>query len=318
MLFTPENFKQQIAEATTPLPGSIPMPTHYRLPVKKKYEGYNIIDFFLEIVPRSTKPIWLDKIKHQTLLINGKPALATSTLKAGYITEHSSAPKTEPFVDTSIHLLYADENIIIINKPAPLPMHPSGRFNRNSLTQILKLAFPKEEFKIIHRLDANTTGIVILGRTKEIVNTIGSQFESKQTDKTYLALVEGIPKENYFNTNTKIGLEKTAGGGRTSADFGVEAFTEFRVLERRTEANQTLLKVTPHTGRTNQIRLHLAHLGYPIVGDIGYKDPDYFKSNPLTYATDTLYLHAWKLNFYYLHRTFSIEALVPKKFNYPK
>lgn len=313
-MITQELFNKQVLKVTSPLPGSTPLPTQYRLPVKKKYEGYNIIDFFLEVVPRSTKEIWLDKINQQTLLINGKPAKATSLLKAGYITEHTSAPRTEPPVDNRIKLLYSDENIIILNKPAPLPMHPSGRFSRNSLTEILKLALPKEDLKIIHRLDANTTGIVILGRNKEIVNNIGTQFEQKQTKKKYLALIEGIPTENTFNTHTKIGLEKTAGGGRASSEKGIDAYTEFRVLERRTTANQTLLEVTPHTGRTNQIRLHLAQLGFPIVGDLGYKDPTYFKNNPLTYNSDSLFLHAWRLSFFYQNKTFYIEAPIPLKF----
>ena len=307
-------FNQQIKAVTEPLPGSIAYPTQYKLPVKKKYEGLNIIDFFLELVPRSDKEIWLTKIKNQTLLINGKPATENTIIKGGDITQHTSEPKAEPWVNSKIELLFSDENIIIINKPAPLPMHPSGRFNKNSLTEILKLAFPEEDLKIIHRLDANTTGIVILARNKEIVKSIGEQFENKSTQKTYLALVEGIPTEDYFNTNTKIGIQKTAGGGRASNDDGIDAYTEFKVLERYPVKNMTLLEVTPHTGRTNQIRLHLASLNHPIVGDHGYKDINYFKKNPLTYASDCLYLHAWKLNLYHNNKPFLIEAPIPEKF----
>ncbi len=314
-MFEKEFFSKAILKATTPLPGDTPARTHYKLSVKQKYEGYNVIDFFKEIVPRSNKELWLQKIKHQSLLINGKPATTNSILKAGYITEHFSEPKTEPKVANTIELLYSDSNIIIINKPAPLPMHPSGRFNKNSLTEILKIAFPEEDFKIIHRLDANTTGIVILARNKEIINGISSQFENKTTTKKYLALVEGITPLDTFNTRTKIGIEKTAGGGRKSSENGIDAYTEFRVLERRPTTNQTLLEVTPHTGRTNQIRLHLAELNHPIVGDIGYKDPNYFKTNPLTYTTDSLFLHAWKLSFIYNNKNFTIETPIPQKFN---
>lgn len=314
-MISSEFFKDQIQKATTPLPGSIPYKTHYRLPVKKKYEGMNVVDFFLELIPRSDEKLWLDKIEQKTLLINGKPALENSLLKAGYITEHFSKPRAEPTVATNIELLYADENIFVINKPAPLPMHPSGRFNKNSLTEILKLAFPQEDLKIIHRLDANTTGIVILGRNKEIANTIGLQFEKKLTQKTYLALVEGIPKKDEFDTALKIGTEKTAGGGRASSIDGQEAYTEFKVLEKRVQTNQTLLEVTPHTGRTNQIRLHLAQLEHSIVGDIGYKDPNYFKNNPLTYHSDCLHLHAWKLSLRYLDKQQLFTTPIPEKFN---
>ncbi|MGY6649850.1 RluA family pseudouridine synthase [Wenyingzhuangia sp. IMCC45574] len=309
-----QNFKTSIKSVCSPLPGSIPYATKYRLPVKKKYEGYTVIDFFLEVVPRSTKDLWLNKIKNETLLINGKPAKENDILKGGYITEHTSDPKAEPNVSVAIDLLYADNAIIVINKPAPLPMHPSGRFNKNSLTKILELAFPKEDLKIIHRLDANTTGIVILGRNKEIVNTIGTQFEEKSTTKKYLAMVEGIVAKDWFDSTTKIGTEKTAGGGRASSEEGQEAYTEFKVLERRHATNETLLEVTPHTGRTNQIRLHLATMGYPIVGDYGYKDSNYFKNNPLTYTDDCLFLHAWKLSIQHNSSTMNLIAPPPKKF----
>ncbi|MGY5355691.1 RluA family pseudouridine synthase [Wenyingzhuangia sp. IMCC45467] len=307
-------FNHQIKLATEPLPGSFAYATQYKLPVKKKYEGMNIIDFFLKLVPRSNKETWLTKIKNQTLLVNGKPATTFTLVKGGDITEHTSEPRKEPWVNNNIDLLFSDENIIIINKPAPLPMHPSGRFNKNSLTEILKLAFPKEDLKIIHRLDANTTGLVILGRNKEIVKTIGEQFENKSTQKNYLALVEGNPTTNNFNSNTKIGTNKTSGGARESSEEGIDAYTEFKVLERYPTKNTTLLEVTPHTGRTNQIRLHLANLNLPIVGDEGYKDKNYFKNNPLTYSTDCLFLHAWKLKFYYNNTCFTIKAPIPEKF----
>lgn len=315
-MISSKDFKKAILKASTPLPGSIPYKTHYKLPVKKIYEGMNVVDFFLKLVPRSDKSLWINKINNKTLLINGKPALESSILKAGYITEHFSDPKAEPDVAANIDLLYSDENILILNKPAPLPMHPSGRFNKNSLTEILKLAFPKEDLKIIHRLDANTTGIVILGRNKASVNAIGIQFEKKTTEKKYIALVEGIVKKDKFNSNTKIGIEKTAGGGRSFNTKGQEAYTEFNVLERRPTTNETLLEVIPHTGRTNQIRLHLAHLGHPIVGDIGYKDPNYFKNHPLTYQKDCLFLHAWKLTIDYQSNKLTIEAPIPDKFRF--
>ena len=305
-------FDQRIQSATHPLPGDTPRPTHYRLPVKQKYEGYNVIDFFLEVVPRSTREIWENKIETQNLHINGKPAQKNSILKGGYITEHRSEPRTEPKVANDISLLYCDANLLVINKPAPLPMHPSGRFNYNSLTEILKRAFPEEDLKIIHRLDANTTGIVVLARNKEIIPNISAQFENKSAQKKYIALVEGSPKKNHFSTGIKIGLEKTAGGGRAKNKKGVEAYTEFNVLERY--ATQTLLEVTPHTGRTNQIRLHLASLDLPIVGDYGYQDPTYFRNNPLTYPEDCLFLHAWQLKLQYQNSEITFEAPIPSKF----
>jgi 23S rRNA pseudouridine1911/1915/1917 synthase len=109
-----------------------------------------------------------------------------------------------------------------------------------------------------------------------------------------LALVEGVPAQSDFTSTASISKEKTSAGGR-KIDEGTAASTRFETL--RSWENKSLIKVIPRSGRTNQIRLHLAHLNLPIVGDLGYKDPTYFENNPLTYPTDSLFLHAWKLSF---------------------
>jgi 23S rRNA pseudouridine1911/1915/1917 synthase len=192
-------------------------------------------------------------------------------------------------------------------------MHPSGRFNENSLIEILRKAFPKEDFKLVHRLDANTTGLVLIAKNKASAAEITKQFESKKVKKEYLALVEGRVKEDKFSSSTSISVLKTSSGGRKTVEDGEEAYTEFEVLERR--ANTTLLKVRPFSGRTNQIRIHLAELGHPIVGDVGYKDVSYFKNNPLTYPKDCLFLHAWNLTVNLNKLKFDFTAPIPAKFS---
>ncbi len=309
-----KDFADAIGKVTRSLPGSIAAPIVYRLPVKKKYEGYNIVDYFVKVVPKVDKSVWINKIVKRSLLLNGIPATLDSIVKGGNITEHQSEPQIEPYVSVDIELVYQDESILVINKPAPLPMHPSGRFNKNSLTEILKLAFPNESFKLIHRLDANTTGLVVLAKNEKVVAEIANQFELKSVHKEYLTLVEGVPEMDEFFSDDKISIEKTSSGGREITGEGIDAYTKFEVLERRIDKRVTLLKVEPFSGRTNQIRVHLSNLGYPIVGDIGYKDSNYFKSNPLTYPTDCLFLHAWKLSFKINNKNMGFEASIPTKY----
>ena len=309
-------FKQAILKATTPLPGSFPEPTNYTLTVKKRYEGLSILAFYMEKVPRSTPAIWLDKIISGNLTVNDKIVNEAYCVVAGDVTKHTSEPKIEPDVNVNIKLIYNDEDILVIEKPSPLPVHASGRFVRNTLITVLNKAFPEEDFKLVHRIDANTTGVILLAKNKIAAHQIQQQFENKTIRKEYIALVEGIVTSDFLNLEANIGNEVLIGGARAIDDNGKISKTEIGVLERRTVTNQTLLKVVPFTGRTNQIRLHLANLNHAIVGDVGYKDPDYFKNNPFTYPTDSLFLHAHQLEIMHpiTKDTMVFKAELPEKF----
>lgn len=310
------DFKQAILKATTPLPGSFPEPTNYTLTVKKRYAGLSIVAFYMEKVPRSTPAIWLDKIISGNLTVNDKIVNEAYCVVAGDVTKHTSEPKIEPDVNVNIKLIYNDEDILVIEKPSPLPVHASGRFVRNTLITVLNKAFPEEGFKLVHRIDANTTGVILLAKNKIAAHQIQQQFENKTIRKEYIALVEGIVTSDFLNLEANIGNEVLIGGARAIDDNGKIAKTEIGVLERRTVTNQTLLKVVPFTGRTNQIRLHLANLNHAIVGDVGYKDPDYFKNNPFTYPTDSLFLHAHQLEIMHptLNKIMVFKADFPEKF----
>jgi 23S rRNA pseudouridine1911/1915/1917 synthase len=309
-------FNKSIASVSNPLPGSTPESVTYKLTVKQRYNGMSILDFFCNAVPRSDRSVWINKINTENLTVNGKSITEDYVVKAGDITQHSSDPKVEPPVNTSINLLFEDEEILVIDKPSPLPMHASGRFVRNTLIGILDSAFPDIDYKLLHRIDANTTGVVIIAKNKESANNIRLQFEEKLVSKEYLALVEGIIKEDSLKSFESIGNEVLVGGARKVDDSGKKAETHIAVLERRFEQNQTLISVEPKTGRTNQIRLHLANIGYPIVGDIGHKDKEYFNNNPFTYPNDTLFLHAHKLTLTHPSsaKKISFEAPIPNKF----
>tara|TARA_B100000809_G_C15064230_1_gene503558 strand:- start:206 stop:1183 length:978 start_codon:yes stop_codon:yes gene_type:complete len=315
---TIEKFHQAIHQTTSPLPGSIPQPIIYTLSVKQKFDGLTIIDFYCQAIPSIPKEQWIEKVETGNMTVNGETITLDYIVKTGDKTKHATKPIAEPHVSADIQLIYDDEDFLILNKPAPLPMHPCGRFSKNSLVEILQLAFPQSDYKIVHRIDSNTTGLVVLAKSKETAQFIAAQFEQQTIQKYYLALVEGIIETDEFTSTQTIGKEKTKSGGRKTNDTGDKAITEFEVLERRDK--HTLLKVTPHSGRTNQIRLHLAAINHPIVGDYGYKDPSYFETHPLTYKEDCLCLHAWKLSFIHpkTNKEISFEAPIPEKFHLKK
>lgn len=307
-------FNYQIKKVTNPLPGSVASIKTYKLSVKKRFDGLSILDFYCKAMPNIGHEIWKEKIESGILTIEGKPITIDRIVKTGEKTSHFTKPQIEPEVNMNIDLIEWNKDFIVINKPAPLPMHPGGRFDKNTLIEILKIAFPDENFKLVHRIDANTTGLVIIAKNSIAANEIIEQFKMQSIKKEYLVLVEGIISKKTFTLEEMISKKLTPAGGRKVSKDGKKASTYITVLQRYPEKNQTLLSVVPHSGRTNQIRIHLANLGYPIVGDKGYKNSEYFKNNPLTYAEDCLFLHAWKLDFHYNNENISFMAPVPAKF----
>ena len=308
------NFKDSIENVTTPLPGSIPKTIRYTLSVKLKNEGLTILELYSNSFPQVEKQVWIDKIENGLLTVNGKKCNTDLLLKAGWLTENIAHNKTEPSVSNDLKIMYEDSFILVVNKPSPLPMHPSGRFNRNTLTNFLKLGLPHQDLKIVHRLDANTTGVIILAKSAEIAQQLGEQFQNNSVKKEYLALVEGIIEKDTLLIKEKISKTKTVSGGRKVSDEGLESETKITILERNLENNTTLLKVEPKNGRTNQIRLHLASINHPIIGDLGYKNIDYFKNNPLTYPDDSLFLHAHKIKIFVNSIEKQFIAEIPNKF----
>jgi UPF0176 protein len=204
---------------------------------------------------------------------------------------------SEPAVNANIRILHEDSALIVVNKPAPLPLHPSGRFNRNSLQWILNQVYQPQNLRPVHRLDANTTGLVVFGRTRHFASQLQPQFATGAVEKNYLARIHGHPPENSFVCDASVGRRTTELGGRAIDEQGRAARTEFRVLFRFDDGT-SLIAARPITGRTNQIRLHLWHLGWSICGEQAYL-PNQQLGNTQTHevADPPLCLHAQRISF---------------------
>lgn len=259
-----------IRAVTTPLPGSQPYDNHRPVNVPAEAEGKTLVDFLSHIFAHTPAAEW------QTLCNRGRflnadeqPVGADQVVRAGERYLHLQPATREPAVNVDIQIVYEDEAIIVINKPAPLPLHPSGRFNRNTLQHILHEVYRPQRPRPAHRLDANTSGLVVFARTRHFAGLLQPQFARGEVTKVYLARIQGHPPTDEFESRVPIG--DTAGelGTRSVDAEGLEAHTAFTVVARLADGT-ALVKVQPFTGRTNQIRIHLWQLGWPICGEQAY------------------------------------------------
>lgn len=183
-------------------------------------------------------------------------------------------PWDEQPLDVDIPILLHDDHIIVINKPAGIPVHPSARYYRNTIIKLLAESFPSEHLVLAHRLDRDTSGVLVLARTFHADRRIKRQFCSKTgVDKSYLAICWGCPEQSHFRVDLPIERNPDSTlrcSMRVAAPGnGLPAATRVTVLQKhqRDSKRYALLQCDLETGRQHQIRLHLAASGFPIVGD---------------------------------------------------
>jgi UPF0176 protein len=288
-----------IRRVTTPLPGSEPRENYKSINVPKDCDGATMLEALCRVVKHVPREYWETECARGLVVdLERRPIAATQIVRAGERYRHLFPNVTEPDVSGRIEILHEDEALIVVNKPAPLPMHAGGRFYRNTLRHILSLVYHPQRPYPAHRLDANTTGIVLVTRTQHFAGRLQPQFARGAVEKLYLVRVQGQPTEDIFTCDAPISAESGELGSRTvDAESGQNARTEFRVLKREADGT-ALLEARPLTGRTNQIRVHLWHLGLPVCGDPTYlRGKKIGNLQTLEVNDSPLCLHAWQIKF---------------------
>ena len=289
-----------LRELTTPLPGSQPYDNHRPLTVPAPLDGASMIDFLCGILGHVGREEWILRCAQNRILTDKlEPVGETHPVRSGERYLQLLPAITEPEVSAGVRLLFEDEAIIVLDKPAPLPMHPCGRFNRHTLQWMLNALYQPQKPRPAHRLDANTTGLVVCARTRHFAGLIQQQqFAQGDVGKVYLARVQGHPALDEFKCDEAISDEPGFAGSRAvDEDHGQAALTLFRVLQRDADGT-ALVEARPLTGRTNQIRVHLWQLGHPVLGDQVYLPGRQLgDTQTLTMQDKPLCLHAWKLSF---------------------
>ncbi len=304
---------EAIARATSPMPGSVPYDNFKPVNVPEECDGGTLLEALCTIVKHLPAQYWEQECARGLVTTTKhEPVVADQIVRAGERFLHKFPNVLEPDVNGRVEILHEDEAIILLNKPAPLPMHAGGRFYRNTLQQILNEVYHPQKPHPAHRLDANTTGIVLVTRTRHFAGKVQPQFAKGEVEKLYLVRVQGVPKDDAFSCDAPISAESGALGSRTvDAENGLEARTELKVRERCADGT-TLLEAKPLTGRTNQIRIHCAHLGFPVCGDTAYlKGNQLGTTQTLPVDAAPLCLHAWKLAFQHPLTKRRVEFIAP-------
>ena len=220
--------------------------------------------------------------------------------------------------DIPIKVLYEDNDILVVNKPKGMVVHPANGNPDGTLVNAV-MAICKDSLSgiggkirpgIVHRLDKNTSGAIIIAKNDVAHIKLTDMLKNHEIEKTYIALVRGIIKENDATINIPIARSISDRKKMAVARNGKEAITHFKVLKRSYENDCTLLEVKIETGRTHQIRVHLSYIGHPVIGD------DVYSNGKNKWGIKGQCLHAQNLKFKHpiTGKQMDIQAELPDYF----
>ncbi|NQV12855.1 MAG: RluA family pseudouridine synthase [Parcubacteria group bacterium] len=276
-----------------------------QLKTTKKEEGQRLDLFLAKKLPDLSRSASKKHIENGCVLVGGKKVKASYQLNDQDVVS-VDLPETVPQQDLApenirLDIVYEDDDLVIINKPAGMVVHPDNNYQSGTLVNALLNYYPpikdvgeSDRPGIVHRLDKDTSGLIICAKTEEAYKYLVAKFKAREVTKKYYALVFGKVKDKQGTVTYSLSKNKS-GTAKMTIAIDKEAVTKYKVEKYYQDNDQlyTLLEVSPQTGRTHQIRIHLAKIGHPIVGDQLYSFKQHRRECPLKRQ----FLHAFRLEF---------------------
>ena len=268
-----------------------------KLIVNKKYNNKKLNMFILDSFPNLNKNTLFKALRKKDIRINNVKVSSDTTIYLGdeisiYIVDELLLGENK----FDIEIIFEDENILVVNKPEGLSVTEDTSIS-STLTSILKSKYGNN-ISPCHRIDRNTKGLVLFAKNDEALKILLEKFKNHEIEKHYIAKTYGIPKkehdilEAYLFKDSKKSLVYISDVPKKDYQ---KIITEYEVIKKDLKSNISYLDVNLHTGKTHQIRAHLSHIGYPIIGDGKYGINEINKS--LGYKTQELYSFSLKFNF---------------------
>lgn len=276
----------------------------YRDIITPEYNGIGVLQYYAMRYPHSSTAEWSERLQSGAILRNGVIAEADDIVQPGDELVYHREAWQEADVPMEFSLLFDHTTCSVFDKPAGLPVLPGGGFLENTLLYQVRARFG-DKLSPVHRLGRGTSGAVLFSKSSDAAAMLAAAMRERRIRKTYLALVEGIPAEDVFSVDTPIGpvAHPLLGHVYAADEKGKPSLSHCRVLYRNIASSRSLLSVDIPTGRPHQIRIHVASVGFPLVGD-----PLYGEGGVPKYAGDDMqraavpgdcgyFLHSWRLEF---------------------